>query len=244
MHSQCLCIPPGSPAPTLCILPFLHFNLVGSSFFIHADLLLPLLGILLIVIDHSGAGNRWPLNINQLSWTTLLSRGVSCRILPSISKSKACSPEDQGCNVALSLVPSPQDSQLQHIKCWRADKHLVPSLGSGIRCIRKANSSCAWTKKKIESKNNNNKNDRSSFGNVGCNICFCLFFSVPKWLLWEYFLVLLHNILYCVKSLIGFLWRQSLWGLCNARKRRKKGKYILFFLSNRKKSTQINREMV
>lgn len=171
-------------------------------------------------------------------------RDGSCRTLPRISKSKACSPEDQGCNVALSLVPSPQDPQLQHIRCWRVDNHLVPNLGSGIRDIWKANSSCAWMRKNIESKNNNNKNDRSSFGNVGWIICFCLFFFVPKWLSWEYFLVLLHNILYCVKSLIRFLWRESLWGFCNARKRRKKGKHILFFLSNWKKSTQINREMV
>lgn len=105
---------------------------------------------------------------------------VSCRILPSISKSKACYPKNQGCKFALSLVPFPEDPQLQHIKCWRADKQLVPSLGSGIRCVWKANSSCAWTRKKIESKNNNNKNYRSSFGNVGWNICFCLFFLFPN----------------------------------------------------------------
>lgn len=67
-------------------------------------------------------------------------------------EAKSCSPKVPGCNPAFSHVFSPQDTELPHHKYWRAERHLVPSLGSGTKHIWKANSSCAWVRKKLSQK--------------------------------------------------------------------------------------------
>lgn len=75
-----------------------------SPFFIHAHLLPPLLDILLVGLVHFWAWRR----INQLCWTPLLSRAVSCEILPSTSLNQGCD------SAAFCLVSSAQDPELCH----------------------------------------------------------------------------------------------------------------------------------